>query len=100
MVIKWQTFLLILGRRRLRRSTRRLRRILRELPIPLGMTLMEDHLYPLPKELTGVRTPMRLREETALSLRESLEAQVLFQENLERRMTTVIGLGSRYPTRT
>lgn len=79
--------------RHLLRSIRRTRRLLRQLPIP---TEEMEESYPMPTRLTVVRTPMRLRAMTALTLRKSLEDQVILEERMAQRMRDLIGMASTY----
>ena len=52
----------------------------------------EKRTYPIPREMTMVRVPLRMRHDTALTLRFSLEDQVILGERLEQRMTTLTGM--------
>ena len=54
----------------------------------------ERRLYPIPLEMTMVRVPLRMRHDTAMTLRFSLEDQVILGERLQERMTTLIGMVS------
>lgn len=88
--MRWDRLLLTLGLLRLRRLTRRIRRVLRQLPIPGEPT--EEATVPLPRELTLVRVPLRLSLATVHRMRDCLEDLVIFLETVERRMQTVVSV--------
>lgn len=48
--------------------------------------------YPIPTQLTLVRVPLRLKAATALSLRRSLEDQVILEERMAQRMGDLAGM--------
>lgn len=81
--LRWARFLLTLGLRHLLRSVNRKRLMLRELPTPETVT---NVTYQMPRGMTGVWVPLRLKASTALNLRTILEDQVILEERIIRRM--------------
>lgn len=65
------------------RWSRRIRQILRSLPMPLEEPAMDK--VPVPRQLAGKRYPISFKVQTALELRESLEDLVLLLEALIRK---------------
>jgi hypothetical protein len=92
MRLRWIRFLLILGLWHLLRSASRTRKLLRQLPIPEKAT--DPETWEIPRELTGVRVPLRLKGQTAVSLRCCLEDQVIWMEQVAQRMRDLIGMVS------
>jgi hypothetical protein len=86
MRLRWNRLLLTLGLQHLLRLTARLRRVLRHLPM-VGTDSQET--LGIPRELTGVRVPLRLRPETETHLRQLLEDLVILLEMLAQRMRTL-----------
>lgn len=80
--------LLTLGSLLLLRSTRGTRRLLRQMPVPES----EWETCSIPTRLTRVKVPLRLRRETALSLRRCLEDQVILLEMVAARMRTLASM--------
>lgn len=75
--------------------------MLRQLPTPETVMVAEAYqgTFQVPTPLTLVRVPMRLTPGTALSLRVSLEDQVILEERMAERMETLAGLVSTSPRR-
>ena len=70
--------------------------MLRQLPTPETVMVAEAYqgTFQVPTRLTKVMVPMRLTPGTALSLRVSLEDQVILEERMAERMETLAGLAS------
>jgi hypothetical protein len=64
--------------------TTRLRKVVRQLPMP--ETAQDPETWAIPRELTGVKVPLRLRGQTATSLRLLLEDLVILLERMAQRM--------------
>ena len=66
--------------------------MLRQLPTPETVMVAEAYqgTFQVPTPLTLVRVPMRLTPGTALSLRVSLEDQVILEERMAERMRTLV----------
>lgn len=80
MRIKTNRLMLTLGQRRLLRSVKMKRKVLHQLPTePTGTTKV-------PKAMTGIQTPLLLKQETACRLRLILEDQVILEQQMIQRM--------------
>lgn len=76
--------LMTLGQLRLRRSNKRIRKVLRKIPVQIEVR----ETIELPRTLTGIQTPLMMKCDTALELRGILEDLVLFQETVIKKMQT------------
>lgn len=76
-----------LGLRHLLRLTARLRKVVRQLP--MQETSRDPGTWAIPRELTGVRVPLRLRGQTATHLRTMLEDLVILLESVAQRMRLI-----------
>lgn len=92
--LRWNRLLLILGLWRLRRLIRKDRKTLRQMPDPLELCqLWRPHtMYRIPRTMTGVTVPLKMRMSTARDLRTCLEDKVILEEALANRMEVLIGL--------
>ena len=81
--------MLILGLRRLQHLTAKMRRVLRQLPVP--ETARTQATWDMPRELTLVWVPLTLRPETALEMRTCLEDLVILLERIADRMAWIAG---------
>lgn len=80
--IRKSRLLLTLGQLRLRHWSKRNRKLLRSLPLPEEM----KDLFPVPKTMTAIKTPMRMTPETGLQYRLCLEIMIETEERLLNRM--------------
>lgn len=89
MLLRFSRLMLTLGLRHLLRLTAKVRRALRQLPVP--ETAMTQATWDMPRELTLVWVPLSLRPETALEMRTCLEDLVILLERIADRMAWIAG---------
>jgi hypothetical protein len=100
-LLRWNRLLLILGLLRLRSLIRKTRKTIHQMwmewpamEYPMEETSFGVPTFGIPRELTMVKVPLRLKPKTAQELRDCLEDQVLLEERLEKRMRDLIGMVS------
>lgn len=78
---------MILGQWRLKRSIRRARKLLRQMKVNERAEITMP--MPLPKELTGVQTPISLKVQSAKEMQENQQDWVLLQERILERLQMI-----------